>query len=235
MRIYNALVQQLDSTGARYSQDLSEVDLSDPDDVKVLANNSAGEVLVHLGSSNYLDRYKIYVAHVEEWRQQFSKLESVDLRYDRQIVVNPDMQGAARQAPISVSAAKVAMAAGVKPAALISHSLTLPRPHPATPGIKPEKVSAKVPAKAPATAARKWLAKKRHGRTAKKNVSRKTVLKKAKPRVASTTQSTLNIPPSPPSAPTAKTNPPAPPKPASDAAKPGKKPSPAIAKGQDHP
>ena len=30
MKIYNELVRQLDSGGARYSQDLSEVDLSDP-------------------------------------------------------------------------------------------------------------------------------------------------------------------------------------------------------------
>ena len=75
------------------------------------------------GSSNYLDRYKIYVSHVREWRQQFDKLESVDLRYDRQIIVNPDMQGAAKQPPLSMLSAKAAMAAGVKPAALITHEM----------------------------------------------------------------------------------------------------------------
>src|SRR5436189_1712132 len=69
MRIYQSVLSQLDSGGAHYSQDLSEVDLSDPDDVKVLTNNPEGEVLIHLGSSNYLDRYKIYVGHVREWRQ----------------------------------------------------------------------------------------------------------------------------------------------------------------------
>src|ERR1700674_5735926 len=71
MRIYDSVLSQLDSSGAHYSQDLSEVDLSDPDDVKVLTNNPEGEVLIHLGSSNYLDRYKVYVGHVREWRQQF--------------------------------------------------------------------------------------------------------------------------------------------------------------------
>ncbi|MGZ4821928.1 MAG: cell division protein FtsQ/DivIB [Terriglobales bacterium] len=130
MKIYNDVVRQLDSGGARYSQDLSEIDLSDPDDVKVLANNRAGEVLVHLGSSNYLERYKIYVTHVQEWRQQFDKLESVDLRYDRQIIVNPDSQGAAKQPQISAGAAKKAMAAGVKPAALITRMTTGPKPSP---------------------------------------------------------------------------------------------------------
>ncbi len=130
MKIYNDVVRQLDSGGAHYSQDLSEIDLTDPDDVKVLANHRAGEVLVHLGSSNYLERYKVYVTHVQEWQQQFDKLESVDLRYDRQIIVNPDLQGTAKQPPISADAAKKAMASGVKPAALITRMTVARRPSP---------------------------------------------------------------------------------------------------------
>jgi len=100
MKIYTDLTSQLDSGGAHYSQDLSEVDLSDPDDVKVLANDPKGEVLVHLGSSNYLERYKVYVSHLQQWRQQFDKLESVDLRYDRQVIVNPDLGGAVKEPPL---------------------------------------------------------------------------------------------------------------------------------------
>ena len=119
MRIYNQLVRELDSDGAHYSQDLSEVDISDQDDVKVLTNDSAGAVLVHLGSSDFLSRYKIYVTHVRGWRQQFEKLESVDLRYEHQIILNPDMQGTARAPQITPAAARAAIAAGVKPAALI--------------------------------------------------------------------------------------------------------------------
>ena len=117
MDIYAQLVQDLDSGGAHYSQDLSEVDLSDPDDVKVMVNDPSGAVLVHLGSNNFLNRYKIYVTHVAQWRQQFRKLDSVDLRYDRQIIVNPDTALLA-QKPLSPSAARAAIAAGVKPAAL---------------------------------------------------------------------------------------------------------------------
>jgi cell division protein FtsQ len=121
MKIYNELVRELDSAGAHYSQELSEVDLSDPDDVKVSVENPSGEVLVHLGSSSYLDRYKVFATHLQEWRQQFDKLQSVDLRYDRQIVVNPDLRGATKQTPLSAGAAKAAISAGVKPTALIKH------------------------------------------------------------------------------------------------------------------
>jgi cell division protein FtsQ len=120
MRIYNDLVGQLDSTGAHYSQELSEVDLSDPEDVKILTDDPTGAVLVHLGSSNYLDRYKVYKAHLQEWRQQFDKLESVDLRYDRQIIVNPDLQGTMKSA-LSPRVSRAALSAGVKPAALVTH------------------------------------------------------------------------------------------------------------------
>jgi cell division protein FtsQ len=121
MKTYAEMVRELDSTGARYSQGLSEVDLTDLEDLKVRVNDPAGDVLVHLGSSDYLRRYKIYVTHAQGWRQQFQKLESVDLRYDNQIIVNPDMQRTAKTAPLSPAAAKTAAAAGVKPAALITH------------------------------------------------------------------------------------------------------------------
>jgi cell division protein FtsQ len=120
MKIYNELVRELDSGGGNYSKDLSEVDLTDPEDVKVLTNDPEGEILVHLGSSDYLDRFKIYVAHLREWRQQFQKLESVDLRYDRQIIVNPDLRGVERQPALSTAAVRAAMSAGVKPAALVN-------------------------------------------------------------------------------------------------------------------
>ena len=167
MKIYNQLIGELDSGGAHYSKDISEVDLSDPDDVKVLASDPQGAVLVHLGSSNYLDRYKVFISHLQEWRQQFDKLESVDLRYDGQIVVNPDLRGVAKAAPLTLSTAKTAAAAGVKPAALVTHvpehtKVAAPRP------------AAKKPA--PKTAAKKWVPKKRA-------VAQKQVKPKAKPPV----------------------------------------------------
>jgi cell division protein FtsQ len=143
MKTFNQLVRELDSSGGRYSQDLSEVDLTDPEDVKVLTNDPAGEVLVHLGSANFLDRFKIYVGHLREWRQQFTKLESVDLRYDQQIIVNPDLRGTAKQPVLTPAAAKAAMAAGVKPSALISRQPTEAlTPHLVT--VKPLKKSASV-------------------------------------------------------------------------------------------
>jgi cell division protein FtsQ len=78
-------------------------------------------VLVHLGSGNFLDRYKVFVGHVREWRQQFERLDSVDLRYDNQIVVNPDTQETVKAPAAPQLAVKTATAASVKPAVLVTH------------------------------------------------------------------------------------------------------------------
>jgi cell division protein FtsQ len=139
MKIYNELVRELDSGGGNYSKDLSEVDLTDPEDVKVLANDPDGEVLVHLGSSDYLDRFKVYVAHLREWRQQFQKLESVNLRYDRQVIVNPDLPGVERQPALSQAAARAAIFAGVKPAALVNRETAKSK----APSVGPQRAASK--------------------------------------------------------------------------------------------
>src|ERR1700744_5254250 len=101
MKIYNRLVGELnsakeDKTGKspNYVQQLSEVDLSDPEDVKVTANDPGGTTVVHLGKEDFLTRYKLFVAHIVEWRQQSQNLQSVDLRYEGQVVVNPDKEKA---------------------------------------------------------------------------------------------------------------------------------------------
>jgi cell division protein FtsQ len=153
MKNYNALVRELDSSGAHYSEELSEVDVSDPEDVKVLAADSNGEALVHLGSRNYLQRYKTYVTHVQQWRQQFEKLESVDLRYDGQIIVNPDLEGMARHPALTPAAAKAAMAAGVKTAAIVNYEKYVTQPVPAAPAKKEAKPKSKAGTKAATKAA----------------------------------------------------------------------------------
>ena len=213
MKIYGDVMSQLDSSGAHYSQDLSEVDLSAPDDVKVLVSDPQGEVLVHLGSSDYLDRYKVYVTHVQQWRQQFVKLESVDLRYDRQIIVNPDLGGAMKPAPLSLSAVKNAMAAGVKSAALARYERLPAKPLVIPP---PARASVKPPS------ATKSTKDARRRSTAKATASAARATKHARRHAPPKSQAAAQ-----------KANPAALQQTSQAAAK--KKPSPAIAKGQEQP
>jgi cell division protein FtsQ len=226
MKIYNDLVSQLDAGGGHYSQDLSEVDLSDAEDVKVLANDPQGEVLVHLGSSSYLERYKVYVSHVREWRQQFDKLESVDLRYDRQIIVNPDLQGTAKQAPLSMQSARAARAAGMKPAALITHQLTAPKLTATT--ALTSKPSAKIAANKRGTKkAHHKLAAKAKTKPGARLAQHKAVAKSSPLQVHAAPAPTTSAPAPATKSTSGKTSS-APPV---EAVKPSNKPSPAIAKG----
>ena len=102
MKLYNGMVRELDSGSAEnehYTRQISEVDLADPEDVKATVNDAGGTVLVHLGDEHFLERYRLFVAHIGEWRQQFPKVESVDLRYEGQIIVNPDTSRTAQPEP----------------------------------------------------------------------------------------------------------------------------------------
>lgn len=159
MKNYNELMGQLDSTGAHYSQEISEVDLSDAEDVKVLASDPNGEVLVHLGSGNYLQRYRTFVTHVQAWRQQFTKLDSVDLRYDGQIIVNPDLEGIAHQPALTQASAKAALAAGVKNAAIVNYEKFVTPPAPPAQATKQADAKAKGAAKSELKAQPKKVSK----------------------------------------------------------------------------
>jgi cell division protein FtsQ len=242
MKIYNDLVSQLDADGGHYSQALSEVDISDVDDVKVLANDPDGAVLVHLGASDYLDRYKIYVSHVREWRQQFTKLESVDLRYDRQIVVNPDMPETRKPPAMSAAAAKMAMSAGVKRAVLITRE-TIPMKSPshlpiAGPTAKAPALTNKVTTNK-AAGNKPAIGNPASKPPAKKKVAVKTAHHKApaiKKMHSKTVSASAKKPATPkPLAqkPAAKANSIAQARPVGDPSK--RKPSPAIAKSQENP
>lgn len=223
MKVYNQLIKELDSEGAHYSQDLSEVDLADPDDVKVLANDAGGEVLVHLGNSDFLSRYKVYVSHVQEWRQQFARLDSVDLRYEHQIVVNPDLEGPAKQAPLSRSEARAAAAAGVKPAALITRESRAPKQAVSTPVLAP---TSKPTSKTPAS--KKKVAKARHPKPPHKPPVKKA---QVKPHSTATAAPALQAAAKTPSSATQST-PPAAVLPNRNTTKP-QKPSAGIPKGQE--
>jgi cell division protein FtsQ len=243
MKAYAEMVRDLDSGGARYSQDLSEVDLTDLEDVKVRVNDPAGDVLVHLGSSDYLRRYRIYVTHAQGWRQQFQKLESVDLRYDNQIIVNPEMQRTAKPAPaLSPAVAKAAVAAGVKPAALVTrlgaHDRAVPKP---AFELTEKKISPEVVAGGASAAARKTAAKSKGKKIAGKSGKAAAGATKAAAGKPATSTIAKNTAPKKPVAAKPAPSSSAAPKPSSSrpaSSRPklsgsgGQKPSPAVAKSQ---
>ena len=85
--VYMRLMADLDSTGQHYSQNISEIDLTDPEDARVLMPEPGRDILAHFGEDHFLERYLRYRDHIAEWRQQYPRLSAVDLRYDRQVVL----------------------------------------------------------------------------------------------------------------------------------------------------
>jgi cell division protein FtsQ len=87
MAVYGRLISQLDSTGQRISDQISEIDLTDPEDARVLMPEQGADILAHFGDDQFLTRYQRYKAHIAEWRQQYPHLASVDLRYEQQVIL----------------------------------------------------------------------------------------------------------------------------------------------------
>ena len=82
MDVYLRLMAELDAGGKHYSEQISEIDLTDPEDARVIMPEQGSDILVHLGEEHFLDRFERYKAHIANWRQQYPHLKSVDLRFD---------------------------------------------------------------------------------------------------------------------------------------------------------
>ncbi|MHB1699744.1 MAG: cell division protein FtsQ/DivIB [Acidobacteriaceae bacterium] len=102
MKIFQHFTDELDATGENISHQLSEVDLSEPEDVRALIFDKDTDILVHFGDGDFLDRYHSFQSHLAEWRQQYPHLSSVDMRYPRQVVL--EMQPGSSAEPANATA-----------------------------------------------------------------------------------------------------------------------------------
>jgi cell division protein FtsQ len=128
MAVYGRLLAELDSGNQHLSEQISEIDLTDPEDARVLMPEQGTDILAHLGEDHFLERYQRYKAHISEWRQQYPRLVDVDLRYEQQVVlemahganaVEPatDSNGASASGALKPSAGQPANSAAAAPPA----------------------------------------------------------------------------------------------------------------------
>jgi cell division protein FtsQ len=101
MHLFQQFVNDLDSGGSKVSTQLSEVDLSDPEDVWALLPAQGSDIQVHFGDSDFLARYRSYQQHLPEWRQQYPHLASVDMRYENQVVLDMSQQASGQDGAAS--------------------------------------------------------------------------------------------------------------------------------------
>lgn len=149
MRLYSSFTTDLDSDGKKLSDKLSEVDVSNPEDVKALIPEGPVDILVHFGDHDFLDRYKKFEENLPKWRVDYPKLASADMRYERQVVL--EMQKGA-DVPVKSADAPVADASAPKAAEKpVAKTVAKAKPAPKKPVAKA--LAAKASAKpAPANA-----------------------------------------------------------------------------------
>lgn len=130
MHLFSGFAQQIQSVRGDAMEQVSEVDLSDEHDVRATLvglratgvssaealNSVSTPVLVHFGDTDFAAKYRTLIERIGEWSATAGTVESVDLRFNGQAVVNPDMAKSAAQPPAKPAAAKPAKPGGKKPA-----------------------------------------------------------------------------------------------------------------------
>jgi cell division protein FtsQ len=95
MQLFQEFVKDIDLVRGGSSQNVSEVDLSNPKDLRAVMTglasaNDPQAVTVHFGSSDFSGKYKMLVDNFSQWQANAGPVQSIDLQYARQVVVNPD-------------------------------------------------------------------------------------------------------------------------------------------------
>jgi cell division protein FtsQ len=110
MQLFAGFSQQVEEARAGAMQRVSEVDLSGANDLTARVtglqpadsgNESWGtdgqSVLVHFGDTDFEAKFRTLLDDIGQWRATAGRVESVDLRFSREAIVNPDTSNASHQ------------------------------------------------------------------------------------------------------------------------------------------
>ena len=100
MQLFQEFMKGIELVRGGASQAVSEVDLSIPKDLHAVLTGLAGPsdtqaVTVHFGSSDFSGKFKMLVDNFSQWQAHTGRVQSIDLQYTRQVVVNPDTSAGA--------------------------------------------------------------------------------------------------------------------------------------------
>ncbi len=109
MQLYVQFLNEIELVRPGATDHVSEVDLSDEKDLRAVLSGLArlgasgaaasGPVLVHFGEGDFVNKFRLLVENMSQWQAAAGRVDSVDLRFARQVVVNPDARAAAARAP----------------------------------------------------------------------------------------------------------------------------------------
>lgn len=95
MQLFQEFMKDIELVRGGASQAVSEVDLSIPKDLRAVLTGLASPtdtqaVAVHFGSSDFSGKFKMLVDNFSQWQAHTGRVQSIDLQYTRQVVVNPE-------------------------------------------------------------------------------------------------------------------------------------------------
>jgi cell division protein FtsQ len=95
MQTYQEFMKAVDLVKPGATDRVSEMDLGNPRDLRaVLTGLEAGDpgqaVTVHFGQGDFTGKYRMLVENFAQWQANAGRVQSIDLQYSRQVVVNPD-------------------------------------------------------------------------------------------------------------------------------------------------
>lgn len=95
MQLFEEFMKAIELVRGGWSQNVSEVDLSIPRDLRAVLTGLASPtdmqaVTVHFGSADFSGKFKMLIDNFSQWQAHAGRVQSIDLQYARQVVVNPD-------------------------------------------------------------------------------------------------------------------------------------------------
>lgn len=95
MQAYQDFLRDADLVRSGSSDRVSEVDLSNAKDLRVVMTGLASAidsqaVTIHFGSGDFTGKYRMLVENFTQWQANAGRVQSIDLQYSRQVVVNAD-------------------------------------------------------------------------------------------------------------------------------------------------
>lgn len=95
MQTYQEFLRDVDLVRSGSSDHVSEVDLSNDNDLRVVMTGLASPadtqaVTVHFGNDDFADKYRMLVNNFAQWQANAGRVQSIDLQYSKQVVVNAD-------------------------------------------------------------------------------------------------------------------------------------------------
>lgn len=100
MQTYQEFVKDIDLVRAGSSDRVSEIDLANPKDLRVVMTGIASPsdpqaVTIQFGQSDFTGKYRMVVENFAQWQASNGRVRSIDLQYSRQVILNTDTSAAA--------------------------------------------------------------------------------------------------------------------------------------------